>query len=82
MRFFFKFMIMLWVLIKQICRHKFSIKSVIAVLVVSMFIVSVINNHFLIIQVGDCYNNVYLKLRAVIEKLFQEKSNIQKTKDE
>ncbi len=40
------------ILINQIRMHRFSLKFLVVVLLVLTFIVSVVNNHFLIIQVG------------------------------
>lgn len=54
-------LIMSSILFNQICRHKFSLKSLIITLLVLVFIISTINNHFLIIQKNEILKNQKLK---------------------
>lgn len=71
-------MTMFTILINQIRKHKFSIRSLIITLLVLFFIVSVVNNHFLIMQ-----KNQILKNQKLNEKIPDEcfGSNMAKSKD-
>lgn len=67
------------VLLNQLCKNKLSIKSLIVSLLMLMFIISVINNHFLIIQ-----KNQILKNQRLNEKIPDEcfGSSMQLSKEE
>lgn len=53
--------IMFSILGRQICRHGFSVKSLVVTLLVFVFIISVVNNHFLITQKNQIFKNQKLK---------------------
>jgi hypothetical protein len=43
------------IIFRQICQFRFSIKTLVLIMILLAFVLSVINNHFLLIQVNKFF---------------------------
>jgi hypothetical protein len=54
------------IIFRQICQFRFSIKTLVLIMILLAFVLSVINNHFLLIQV-----NKFLYFVSLIELFYK-----------